>query len=38
MKKTTLLLAAMMSAAAVHADEGMWTIYNLPPQVYEAMQ
>ena len=38
MKKKTLLLAAMMSAAAVHADEGMWTIYNLPPQVYEAMQ
>ena len=38
MKQKTLLLAAMMSAAAVHADEGMWTIYNLPPQVYEAMQ
>ena len=22
----------------VKADEGMWTIYNLPPQVYEIMQ
>ena len=21
-----------------HADEGMWTIYNLPPQVFEQMQ
>ena len=23
---------------ASHADEGMWTIYNLPPQVFEQMQ
>ncbi len=38
MKKTTFLMAAMLSVASVHADEGMWTIYNLPPQVYEAMQ
>ena len=39
MKKKTLMLAAMLSAAAtVNADEGMWTIYNLPPQVYEAMK
>ena len=38
MKKSTLLIAAMLSTAAVHADEGMWTLYNLPQAVYEQMK
>ena len=39
-KKATVLLAAMMafSAHQAKADEGMWTIYNLPSSVYEMMQ
>lgn len=35
------LLAALLPLLAVlptHADEGMWTLYNLPPQVYDVMQ
>jgi hypothetical protein len=37
MKKllSVLALAASLSASA---DEGMWTLYNLPPQVYAMMQ
>ena len=33
MKKKNLFLAAALalSSAAAHADEGMWTLYNLPP-------
>ena len=38
MKKSTLLIAAVLSAAAVHADEGMWTLYDLPQAVYNQMQ
>ena len=40
MKKKNLLLAAalMLSSAAAHADEGMWTLYNLPQAVYEQMK
>ena len=40
MKKKTLLMAAalMLSSAAAHADEGMWTLYNLPQAVYEQMK
>ncbi len=40
MNKKNLLLAAalMLSSAAAHADEGMWTLYNLPPAVYEQMK
>ena len=40
MKKKNLLMAAalMLSSAAAHADEGMWTLYNLPQAVYEQMK
>ena len=27
-----------LSATTAHADEGMWTLYNLPQAVYEQMQ
>ena len=39
-KKATILIASMMALCAnnAHADEGMWTIYNLPNAVYEMMQ
>ena len=30
--------ALMLSSAAAHADEGMWTLYNLPQAVYEQMK
>ena len=40
MKKKNLFLAValMLSSAAAHADEGMWTLYNLPQAVYEQMK
>ena len=38
MKKTLLLLTAALTLQTAHADEGMWTLYNLPPAVYEQMQ
>ena len=40
MKKKNLFLAAALalSSAAAHADEGMWTLYNLPQAVYEQMK
>lgn len=40
MKKKNLFLAAalMLSSAAAHGDEGMWTLYNLPQAVYEQMK
>ena len=38
MKKSTLLAAALMACTAAHADEGMWTLYNLPQAVYAQMQ
>ncbi|MBQ9178244.1 MAG: S46 family peptidase, partial [Prevotella sp.] len=38
MKKSTLLIAGMMAVSTVHADEGMWTLYNLPQAIYEQMQ
>ena len=38
MKKATLLMAALLSVGAAHADEGMWTLYNLPQAVYNQMQ
>ena len=38
-KKNLFLAAAMLlTAHAAHADEGMWTLYNLPPAVYEQMK
>ena len=38
MKKTSFILAALLSASAAQADEGMWTLYNLPQPIYEQMK
>lgn len=38
MKKATLLAAALFSVGAASADEGMWTLYDLPQAVYSQMQ
>ena len=38
MKKATLLMAALLSAGAANADEGMWALYDLPQAVYEQMK
>ena len=38
MKKTTLMAVALMTTATVHADEGMWTLYDLPGAVFEQMK
>lgn len=38
MKKATLIFAAMLAASTASADEGMWTLYNLPQAVYQQMQ
>ena len=38
MKKTFLFtLLASLAITTAHADEGMWTLYNLPNAVYEQM-
>lgn len=37
MKKSTLLMAGLCTLSAAQADEGMWTLYNLPDAVYEQM-
>ncbi|MGG6545203.1 UNVERIFIED_CONTAM: S46 family peptidase [Prevotella sp. 15_C9] len=37
MKKSTLVLAGMMAMSTAQADEGMWTLYNLPEAVYTQM-
>ena len=38
MKKLILSLVALLAMSMARADEGMWTIYNLPPQVFEQMK
>ncbi|RKW53857.1 MAG: S46 family peptidase, partial [Prevotella sp.] len=38
MKKFTFVLAALMAFGTAKADEGMWTLYNLPQAVYQQMQ
>ena len=38
MKKFTFVLAALMAFVTAKADEGMWTLYNLPQAVYQQMQ
>ena len=38
MKKTILTLLALLALVHVRADEGMWTLYNLPSAVYEQMK
>lgn len=39
MKKSALLIAGLLAwgSISMHADEGMWTLYNLPDAVYEQM-
>ncbi len=39
-KKTSILVAGMMTLSALqaNADEGMWTLYNLPQAVYDQMK
>ena len=38
MKRILLALLAPLSLSPAHADEGMWTLYNLPQAVYETMK
>lgn len=39
MKIKTLLLSALLATGtAAHADEGMWTLFDLPKPVFEQMQ
>ena len=38
MKRSTFILSALLAATPLMADEGMWTLYNLPKAVYEQMQ
>ena len=38
MKRILISLVALLSLANAHADEGMWTLYNLPNAVYETMK
>ena len=33
-----MFIACLAASFQTKADEGMWTLYNLPPQVYEIMQ
>lgn len=39
MKKSALLIAGLLAwgSTSMHADEGMWTLYNLPDAIYEQM-
>ena len=38
MKKTSIILATILAATPVMADEGMWTLYDLPKAAFEQMQ
>ena len=38
MKKLFSLLVSFMALMPMHADEGMWTLYNLPQAVYDVMK
>ena len=38
MKKTSIILATMLAATPFMADEGMWTLYDLPKAAFEQMQ
>ena len=38
MKKTLLSLMSLLAVGTASADEGMWTLYNLPQAVYEQMK
>lgn len=38
MKKIALMAATMLAVTSAKADEGMWTLYDLPQTVYEQMR
>ena len=38
MKKLFLIILSITTALAAHADEGMWTLHNLPDAVYQQMK
>jgi hypothetical protein len=38
MKKIILVCAAVLTTFVAKADEGMWTLYNLPQAIYNQMQ
>ena len=38
MRKISLLILSLVALLPAKADEGMWTLYNLPPAVYEQMK
>ena len=38
MKKILVLLLSIVTFSASKADEGMWTLYNLPPAIFQQMQ
>ena len=38
MKKLLFTLLAACTLTGAKADEGMWTLYNLPNAVYETMK
>lgn len=33
-----LYLATLLPLQSVHADEGMWTLFDLPSAIYDQMQ
>ncbi|MDD7272997.1 MAG: S46 family peptidase [Prevotella sp.] len=37
MKKSSLVLAGLLALSSAHADEGMWTLFNLPQPIYQQM-
>ena len=37
-KKISLLILSLVALLPANADEGMWTLYNLPPAVFEQMK
>ena len=38
MKRIILAITALLAVAGAKADEGMWTLYNLPQAVYDQMK
>ena len=38
MKRLSIIILAFMAGMMAKADEGMWTLYNLPQAVYEQMK
>ena len=38
MKKLILFLVTLLASNSMKADEGMWTLYNLPTAVFETIE